>query len=269
MKPAALVDLQHDVAVVRLNRPESRNAFGDLDMIDEVVETLRSLDRDREARCIVLTGEGSAFCAGGDLRKMKDGSALVDPERPERTRAIYRRGIQQLPELFEALETPVIAAVNGPAMGAGCDLAMMCDIRIASTRAVFAQTFVKLGLVSGDGGAWLLSRTLGFADACELALTGDPINAERALAIGLISKVTAPEDLLEDACALARRISANPIDGVRMTKRLLRMGRHTQMAQILEVSAAMQALAHHTAAHREALDEALSRMSSPRTSTGA
>lgn len=261
MEPAVLVERDGGIAVVRLNRPQRRNAFTDVAMIDEVADTIRALDRDREVKCLVLTGNGSAFSAGGDLKAMLDGTSLVDRERPEATRMAYRRGIQQLPELFEALEVPVIAAVNGPAMGAGCDLAMMCDIRIASETARFAQTFVTLGLVSGDGGAWLLPRTLSFADACELAFTGDTIDAARALEIGLVSRVVTPESLMEETMSLARRIARHPADGVRMTKRLLRMGRNMQINHLLEVSAAMQALGHNTPEHRTALAEAYERIS--------
>jgi len=262
MEPAVLVERQEGIAIVRLNRPQRRNAFTDVSMIDEVADTIRALDRDRDVKCIILTGNGSAFSAGGDLKAMLDRSSLVDGERPEATRMAYRRGIQQLPELFEALEVPVIAAVNGPAMGAGCDLAMMCDIRIASQTARFAQTFVTLGLVSGDGGAWLLPRTMSFADACEMAFTGETIDAPRALEIGLVSRVVPTEKLMDEVLSLARRIARHPADGVRMTKRLLRMGRNMQMNHLLEASAAMQALAHTTGAHRQALAEAVERISS-------
>jgi enoyl-CoA hydratase/carnithine racemase len=258
---AVLVERQDGIATVRLNRPQRRNAFTDIAMIDGLADTMRVLDRDREVKCIVLTGNGSAFSAGGDLKSMLDGSSLVDRERPEATRMAYRRGIQQLPELFEALEVPVIAAVNGPAMGAGCDLAMMCDIRIASQTARFAQTFVTLGLVSGDGGAWLLSRTMSFADACEMAFTGETVDAARALEIGLVSRIAPAERLMDEVMSLARRIAQHPADGLRMTKRLLRMGRNMQMNHLLEVSAAMQALVHNTDEHRTALASAYERIS--------
>lgn len=252
MGSAVVVDRKQTVAIVSLNRPERRNAFTDIEQIDEIAQSIRDLNADREVRCIILTGKGTAFSAGGDIGEMMKGSSLVD-ERPQVTRMLYRRGIQQLPELFEAIEVPVIAAVNGPAMGAGCDLALMCDIRIASEAASFAQTFVKLGLVSGDGGAWLLPRLLSYSDACELALTGDVIRAERALKIGLVSKVVPAEALMEECLTVAMRIAENPPDGVRMTKRLLRLGRNMQMSSLLEVSAAMQAIAHTTDAHKEAL----------------
>lgn len=255
MEPAVLVEKNGAIALVTLNRPERRNAFTDIQQIDDIAEAIRELDVDRDVRCIILTGKGAAFSAGGDIAQFFNGEALID-ERPEVTRMLYRRGIQQLPELFEALEVPVIAAVNGPARGAGCDLALMCDIRIASEKASFAQTFVKLGLVSGDGGAWLLPRLVSFSDACEVALTGDVIRADRALEMGLVSKVVAPERLMDECLSIASRIAANPSDGVRMTKRLLRLGRNMQMNGLLEVSAAMQAIAHTTADHKKAIEVA-------------
>src|SRR3546814_15200222 len=119
---------------------------------------------------------------------MREGGGLNDP-MPANTRRNYRNGIQRLPLLFEAIEVPVIAAVNGPAIGAGCDLACMCDIRIAGESAKFAESFVKLGIVPGDGGAWLLPRVVGFSKACEMAFTGDMLDTAQALACGLVSQV--------------------------------------------------------------------------------
>lgn len=259
MDPAVVVERTGPIAIVTLNRPERRNAFTDIQQIDDIANAIRELNADRDVRCIIVTGKGSAFSAGGDIAQMMRGEALFD-ERPEVTRMLYRRGIQQLPELFESMEVPTIAAVNGPAMGAGCDLALMCDIRIASEKAAFAQTFVKLGLVSGDGGAWLLPRLLSFSDACELALTGDVIRADRALEIGLVSRVVPPERLMDECMSIASRIASNPGDGVRMTKRLLRLGRNMQMNSLLEVSAAMQAIAHTTAGHKDSLKAAYEKL---------
>jgi enoyl-CoA hydratase/carnithine racemase len=154
---------------------------------------------------------------------------------------------------FERLDVPIIAAVNGPAIGAGLDLACMCDIRIAGQSARFAESFVKVGLIAGDGGAWLLPRAVGFSKACEMAFTGDTINADEALACGLVSRVVPDAELLAAARALAERIATNPAASLRMTKRLLIEGRQTRMDTLLEMAAAMQALAHSTADHREAV----------------
>lgn len=259
MTDPLLVERDADgIATVTLNRPELRNPITDLDMVEALEARLLELDADLDTRVIILTGAGSAFSSGGNLRRMRPGGGLVD-EVPAETRRNYKQGIQRLPLLFERLELPVIAAVNGPAVGAGCDLACMCDLRIASERASFAESFVKLGLISGDGGAWLLPRIVGFSKACEMSFTGDPVEAAEALRFGLVSRVVAPEQLLDEARSLARRIAVNPPHAVRMTKRLLRQGRHMPIDGLLEMSAAMQALAHATSDFDEALDTFLER----------
>jgi enoyl-CoA hydratase/carnithine racemase len=155
--------------------------------------------------------------------------------------------------LIENLELPVIAAVNGPAMGAGCDLACMCDLRIAGESARFAESFVKLGIIPGDGGAWLLPRVVGFARAAEMALTGDTLSAQEALAAGLVSRVVPDAELIPAARALAARIAANPPQAVRMARRLLREAWNNRLDTVLEMSSAMQAVAHTTDDHKEAL----------------
>jgi enoyl-CoA hydratase/carnithine racemase len=165
----------------------------------------------------------------------------------------YRRGIQQLPLALFNLEVPVIAAVNGAAIGAGLDLACMCDIRIASERAKFAESFVRLGIIPGDGGAWLLPRIVGLSRAAELTFTGQTIDAQQALDWNLVSRVVPHDALLATARGLAQAIVANPPHAVRLAKRLLREGMHCRLDTLLEMSAAYQALSHQTADHREAV----------------
>lgn len=165
----------------------------------------------------------------------------------------YRQGIQQIPNALYQLDVPVICAVNGPAIGAGLDLSCMCDIRIASENATFAESFVRVGIVPGDGGAWLLPRVVGMSKASEMAFTGEAISAGQALACGLVSQVVPPDELLPTARALALKIAANPGGVMRMTKRLLREGQNATLASLLEISAGYQAIAHKTADHREAV----------------
>ncbi|SMH38071.1 crotonase/enoyl-CoA hydratase family protein [Azospirillum agricola] len=258
MSDPVLYELEDGIVTLTLNRPELRNPISDPDMVEAVVDALDRLNGDPAVRVAILTGTGSAFSSGGNLHTMREGGGLNDP-LPARTRHNYQRGIQRIPLAFERLEVPVVAAVNGPAIGAGCDLACMCDLRIASETARFAESFVKVGIVPGDGGAWLLPRVVGFSKACEMAFTGDPIDAAEALACGLVSKVVPAGELLTAARTLARRIAVNPPHAVRMTKRLLREGRHVRIDTLLEMSAAMQALAHATADHREAVDAMLSK----------
>jgi enoyl-CoA hydratase/carnithine racemase len=252
MTDIVLRTMEDGVVTLKLNRPEMRNPISDDDMVEALAAALQSADVDMTVRVVVLTGEGTAFSSGGNLNKMGDAGGVNDP-LPAQTRRNYKRGIQRLPLLFESLEVPVIAAVNGPAIGAGCDLACMCDVRIAAQGARFAESFVKVGLVPGDGGAWLLPRIVGFSKACEMALTGDAIDAEEALSCGLVSQVVPNNDLIAEAHRLALRIAANPPHVVRMTKRLLREASTANLTTILEMSAAMQALAHATSDHREAV----------------
>lgn len=250
--PVLLACDAEGIATITLNRPEARNPISDQDVIEALLDVLRRLEADMSVRVAILTGAGSAFSSGGNLKAMGEQGGL-NHALPAQTRRNYRYGIQQLPLAFEALEVPVIAAVNGPAIGAGCDLTLMCDLRIASEQARFAESFVKVGLIPGDGGAWLLPRVVGFARACEMALTGDAIDAAEALSFGLVSRVVPADRLLDEARALARRIAVNPPHVVRMTKRLLRQAWRSELGPMLEQSAALQALAHATADHKEAV----------------
>ncbi|HSI19518.1 MAG TPA: crotonase/enoyl-CoA hydratase family protein, partial [Sphingomonas sp.] len=246
------------ILTVTLNLPGKRNPVSDNGLIDLLIETMHAADADIGIRCVILTGAGSAFSAGGDLKAMKDGTGLR-ATLPAQTRRNYREGIQRLPLMFHALEVPVIAAINGPAIGAGLDLACMCDVRVAADTAVFAESFVKLGIVPGDGGAWLLPRVIGFARAAELSLTGETFDAAYALEIGLVSRVVPAGELLAAARTIANKIAANPPHAVRMTRRLLREAQTATLAATLELSAAMQSLAHATRDNDEAIDAFIER----------
>ncbi len=255
------LDIRRDghVAIVTMNRPETRNAVSDNDAVDALVAMCEQFNRDHAVRAVVLTGAGTAFSSGGNLKTLRATFGSESGE-PINARYAYREGIQRLPLAVANLEVPVIAAVNGPALGAGNDLACTCDIRIASEKAVFAATFVKLGLIPGDGGAWLLPRAIGASRAAELCFTGDTIDAAKALEYGLVSRVVPHEELLPTALELAQRIAANSGHALRMCKRLLKEAQHARLDTIMEMSAGFQALAHHTAEHEAALDGFLSRI---------
>jgi enoyl-CoA hydratase/carnithine racemase len=225
-------------------------------MVDMLVDSLHRIGADATVRVAILTGAGPAFSSGGDLNAMQDALERRASD-PAATAAYYTAGIQRIPLAFETLDVPVIAAVNGPAIGAGNDLACMCDLRIAAQGARFAESFVKIGIIPGDGGAWLLPRVVGWSKACEMALTGDAISAEEALACGLVSQVVPDAELMAAARRLADRIAVNPPLAVRATKRLLKEGRHVRMDTLLTMSAAAQAIAHTTEEHRQALARAL------------
>ena len=252
MTDPVLYEQDGPIAVITLNQPELRNAISDAEVIDALVAAIERLDADLDIRAAILTGAGSAFSSGGNVKRMSEGGGLAD-RLPAQTRRHYKSGIQRIPLAFDKLEVPIIAAVNGPAIGAGCDLACMCDIRIAAESARFAESFVKLGIIPGDGGAWLLPRVVGFSKASEMAFTGDAIDAAEALACGLVSRVVPDAELLGTAKALAGRIAQTPPHALRMTKRLLREGRQMSLASLLEFSAGMQALAHATEDHKEAI----------------
>jgi enoyl-CoA hydratase/carnithine racemase len=239
------------VVTLTMNQPEKRNPLTGNTAVEELLGAIDRIDADPGVRCVILTANGPSFSAGGDIAAMK---RQATPEVGEmEIRQEYRRGIQRLPLALFNLEVPVIAAINGHAIGAGLDLACMCDIRIASEKAVFAESFVKLGIIPGDGGAWLLPRTVGLSRAAELAFTGDTIDAQQALAWNLVSRVVPHEQLLPSARELAARIVANPSHALRLTKRLMREALHSRLDTVLELSAVFQAVSHKTDDHREAV----------------
>lgn len=253
-----LFEQRDAIVTLTLNAPEARNALTSQAQWDAVVAACERVQADPAVKVVILTGAGSAFCAGGNVKDFRDKRGLAAGSGME-IRDNYRRGIQRIPLAFHRLDVPTIAAVNGPAIGAGCDLACMADIRIASEKASFAESFVKLGLIPGDGGAWLLQRVVGYARAAEMSFTGETVDAQAALAMGLVSRVVPHETLLAEATALAERIAANPGQALRMTKRLMREAQTSRLDAILELSAAYQALTHGSAEHEGAVAAFLER----------
>jgi enoyl-CoA hydratase/carnithine racemase len=252
MSECLLYKQEGRIVTLTMNRDDTRNAISSDEMIDAFEAAARKINQDDGVSVVILTGEGKAFSSGGNVKDMNDKSGMFGGT-PVELREGYRRGIQRIPLAMHNLEVPLIAAVNGPAIGAGCDLAMMCDMRIASDRAKFAESFAKIGIIPGDGGAWFLPRVIGMSRACEMAFTGEAVDAETALAWGMVSEVTTPDQLLERANHLAERIAVNPPRTLRMTKKLLKEGQKVSLETLLELSASMQALAHHTADHEEAI----------------
>ncbi len=249
---ALLYEKQGPVGLLTINRPESRNPLGEDGDGDLFAEAAARINADRDIRCAILTGAGKAFSAGGNLKAMRERSgtfAGVGVHIRER----YRTGIHRLVRSLWTLEVPLIAAVNGPAIGLGNDVACLADMRIAAESAVFGATFLKVGLVPGDGGAWILPRTIGMARAAELFFTAGTIDAQTALQWGLVNRVVPDAALMDEAKALAARICRQPPDVLRMTKKLMREGQGASFDTIMEMSAAMQALAHLTSDHGEAV----------------
>jgi 2-(1,2-epoxy-1,2-dihydrophenyl)acetyl-CoA isomerase len=242
------------IATITLNRPESRNAIAALEDCDQFADALWRANDDGEVNAVILTGAGKSFCAGGDLKAIRERSGIGPRATPDGTRANYRRGVHTIIKALADVEVATIAAINGHAIGLGLDIGVLCDLRIAGTSAKMASSFVKVGIIPGDGGAWILTNAIGATRAAELVLTGDTIDAEEAQRIGLVTRVVADERLLEEARALAERIAVNPPRTVRLAKRLLREAQHGRLSDVLELSASFQALAHETRDHKEAVD---------------
>lgn len=244
---------RHDhVLVLTMSSPDTRNALTGPDQFDDFETTCAEINDDLSVRAVVLTGAGSAFCAGGNVKDMRDRTGLFAGDPFDQADA-YRRGIQRIPRAVYALNVPIIAAVNGPAVGAGCDLATMCDIRIGSDKAMFAESFVNLGIIPGDGGAWFLPRVVGYSNACKMAFTGNRVSAQEALVMGLVSEVVPTDQLLTRSLELAGDIAANPPHAVRLTKQLLRASQNASLDELLDKSAAFQAVCHAEPDHAEAV----------------
>ncbi|OBY25316.1 crotonase/enoyl-CoA hydratase family protein [Leisingera sp. JC1] len=252
MTDKLLCEQEGHVVTLTFNMPETRNALTDADLCNAIVDAMHRINRDQTVRCAIVTGAGTAFSSGGNLKHMKEKSSIFGGDAVD-AKDGYRSGIQRVAKAMWECEVPLIAAVNGPAYGAGCDTTCLCDIRIASTRATFAENFVRVGLISGDGGAWLLPRQVGLSRAAEMTFTAEPVDAETACSWGLVSKVVDPDELLPEAQALAARIARNPPRQLRMAKRLLREGLNTRLDTVLELAAAYQGACHQTEDHAEAV----------------
>ena len=252
MDTMLIVERRGRVATLTLDRPEARNAFSTVEQVAAFAAALEDLARDPGVSVLILTGAGSAFCAGGDVKDMQAETGFAAGTSLD-LRQRYRHDVQRLTATLYDLELPTIAAVNGPAIGLGCDLACCCDIRIAADSARFAESFIRLGLIPGDGGASFLQRIVGISKAAELSFTGDTIDAAEAARIGLVSQVVGADALLAAAHALAERIAANPPQSLRYTKRLIREAQRSSLESLFELSAAFQAIVQRTADHREAV----------------
>ena len=247
------VKYEQDGAVVTLtlNEPATRNAISP-EIVDALVAHCARINLDMSVSCVIVTGAGESFSSGGNVKEMRDRTGLF-AGIPVEIRRGYQHGIQKIPMAMYDLEVPAIAAVNGFAVGAGCDLSLMCDIRIAADNAQFAESFMRVGLVSGDGGAWFLPRIVGLSRAYEMTFTGNFVKADQALAWGLASQVVPKENLIDEARKLALQIAAQPPHSLRMCKKLVRDAGAIALPTHLEMAASMQALVQHTADQHEAV----------------
>ena len=250
-----LYEIKGTIATITLNRPEVRNAYSD-QMVIELIDAVDRAERDANVRVVVLTGAGSAFCAGGDLKAMRDRTGMFAGD-PFELRSEYLLGLQRVTRRFNSFEKPVIAAVNGAAIGAGLGLALCCDLRIASEKARFGSTFAKVGLIPGDGGAYLLMRVVGFSRALELVMTARVLDATEALAIDLVHRVVSPDRVMEEAYAMAEQIASLPPKAIQMSKAALYRCVDRDLETSLHLTTAMQGLIQCTDEHQQAVADLL------------
>ncbi len=252
----ASLEVTRGVGLLTFRRDDVRNALTGTALTDDIVAAVEWANTAPEVSVLILTGEGKAFCSGGNVKEMEQRQGIFGGSVME-IQDQYRRGIQRIPLALQRAEIPLIAAVNGPAIGAGLDLACMCDLRLGSTEALLGETFLNLGIIPGDGGAWFLQRLVGYQRAAELTLTGRLVKAQEAREIGLLLEVVEAEALLPRARELAERIASQPPQALRLSKRLLKAAQRMALPDFLDLCATFQGMAHHTEDHLEAVSALL------------
>lgn len=258
----AELSLEGGVAQLTLNRHDVRNALTGTHLIDDIVSTIHWCNLNKAVSVLIITGAGSAFCAGGNIKEMRDRSGDFAGNVAE-VEERYRRGIQRIPIAMHSAEVPIIAAINGPAIGAGFDLANMADIRIASETAKFGETFLNLGIIPGDGGAWFMQRLIGYQKAFELTLSGRVIDADEAKQMGILLEVTTAEELIPRTLELAQTIAHQPQDATRLSKRLMKMAQRMELPDFLDLCACFQGMCHNNNEHLEAVNRFLQNQQKP------
>lgn len=241
-------EVKDGIGTITLNRPEKLNAFTP-DMLEAWLAAYQECQDSDAVKVVILTGAGRGFCSGGDVTKMGDGEA----QTPLSTKANLWDRIERIPLQLSVMDKPVLCAVNGVATGAGMDMAIMCDIRIAAESARFAETYVKVGLVPGAGGAWFLPRLVGKAKALEMLLGGDFIDAQEALRIGLVNYVVPDGELMAKTNEIAERMVGNAPISMRLIKRAVNQGMGMDLRAHLDQISSHIAIARSTEDHREAI----------------
>ena len=241
MPDSVLVAQADGVLTLTLNRPDSLNALT-VEVMGALADRLEAAAADRSARAVVITGAGSAFSAGGDLAFLQELPGMP----PARAKEVVYGTFQRVPRLIRAMDKPVIAAVNGAAVGAGCEIAVACDFRIASEKARFGEVWITLGCIPALGGMYLLPRLVGLAKATELVLTGEIIDAREALRIGLVNKVVMPPDLPRAAEELARSLARGPARAIAAAKEALNRGLASTFSAELDATVDAQVMCFGT-----------------------
>ena len=254
----SLLTLQNRVATLTFNRDDVRNALTGTALIEDILTTIDWVNTNEDISVLIITGAGRAFSAGGNIKEMlerdtthREGAFGGDVYEVQNK---YRRGIQRIPKAIYSCEIPVIAAINGPAIGAGFDISCMCDIRIGSENALLGETFINLGIIPGDGGAWFLQRLIGYQAAAEMTFTGRLVEAPEALEMGLLLNVVPADDLMLTAYTLAESIANKPPQALRLTKRLMKTAQRQELSDFLDLCATFQGMCHNTDDHLEAVE---------------
>jgi enoyl-CoA hydratase/carnithine racemase len=248
----AQLEINGRVATLTFNRDDVRNALTGTALVDDIVAVVDWINSESSISCLIITGNGKAFCSGGNIKEMRDGKGTFSGS-PAQIAEKYRRGIQRMSLALHSIEVPVIAAVNGPAIGAGFDLACMCDIRLGCEYTLFGETFINLGLIPGDGGAWFLQRLVGYQKAAELTFSGRTVGPEEALQLGLLLEIVPASQLSAKAMEHARTFAAKAPQVLRMTKRLMKSAQRLELDDFLDLCSSYQASCHHTEDHKRAV----------------
>jgi 2-(1,2-epoxy-1,2-dihydrophenyl)acetyl-CoA isomerase len=247
MADELLFEIKDKIATITLNRPERRNAFTP-DMFDAWIDALKESQARDDVNVVIITGAGTAFCSGGDVKAMGERELNALEEKN-----FLWENLNRLPLVLEHMDKPVIAAVNGPAAGAGMDAALMCDIRFAAQSAKFAEAYVKVGLLSGEGATWYLPRLVGLGKAFEMLWLGDFIDADEALRIGLVNAVFPDDELMDKVRAFAARIANGPSLSIRMLKRMVYQGMKMDVRTHLDMTSSHMSIIRKTEDYKNAV----------------
>lgn len=245
----------HNQLWLELNNPAQMNAIT-YEMINSLTTVLEYADYDQDIRVVVLSGNGKNFCAGGDIKAMEEKTGMFSGDSNE-LRAHYEHGIQRIPRTIEKISVPLIAMVNGAAIGAGCDLSMMCDFRVGNKKTKFAETFTRLGLVPGDGGTFFLQRVVGYAKAMQMFLTAKIYEGRSAYEFGLMSEFVDSQDseaLIEKTKELAELVAKGAPVAQKLTKKAMKASYLYDLENSLNLLSSFQGIAQRTEDHFEALD---------------
>jgi 2-(1,2-epoxy-1,2-dihydrophenyl)acetyl-CoA isomerase len=250
MTDQILFETKDKIATITFNRPDNLNSFSN-EMIEGYVAALKECQESDNILVVVVTGAGRAFSAGGDIKAMKEGTDRNDP-RVSKSRLWDM--VQRVPLTLAEMDKPVIAAVNGPATGAGMDLASMCDFRTAAESARFSESYARVGLVPGNGGCWFLPRVVGMPKALELLFTADFVDAQEALRIGLVNHVFPDDELMEGTYKIATNIARRAPISVQLIKRATYQGIRTDLRTHLDQISSHMTIARASDDHMEAVD---------------